>query len=901
VPVPDQHLSARQLLPYFQQCGYGQSSILENIALPGTRFATLAGFAQRPFDTRSACFAAMDVVTTPENDAKACRNIGAPLTFLCHQGELLWWSQTGHDPYQIGGPIPPNRLDNFFVEHKNDFAPKAIYRAKTLGRFEKQYQLSFVDIGLMPLVEREVGQAIERLLLDSVSQVRDMLGWPKVLDLKPSQWLVKSVFWLLGAKMLHDKEVENFIRLNFSNVNDVFDRVAKHYGDSAEGLITSRAKQDALETVAKQIYASPNLQLATTESLAFVYENTLISKEVRSEFGTHSTPSFLVDYIVGRLEPWIQDIDLEKRSVFEPGCGHGAFLIAATRLLTSLLPPDKAEPATRKKYLRDRICGYDVDEFAVEIARLSLTLTDIPNSNGWMVKSADLFESDLLEKAARRSTILLANPPFEDFKPMQRTGYARKFQEPQFVNKAAEMLGRALSALPTGGVFGVVVSENFLYSKNSKSLRQKLANEFELEEVCQFPDRVFNFAKKESAVLIGRKIGSNAVKSHALCHYRIRVHGMDAFKQRYEPSCTIKVLQTRFSPQNDWDFRVPELEQIWTACSKLPTFDQYAEIGQGFSHIGRKDLSPSRKTTLVAEQQFQNAVRGFVAFDHHLQTHQVPQERWVNIDPKVISRPRSGIRHIGNPQVLLNYAPIQAAPWCLKALQDNNGRAVNSRFLTIWPRDAKISLEALWAISNSPFTNAYAFTHSTKREILAGMLREMRVPELSDTAVSNLTTAVRIYFDSVAIYENPIPLRSDDDRAKEREQVKLLHWRIDAEVLRLYALSAELERELLDFFTNWERAGVPFKQTHYFPEGFDEAISLADFLAITTDWQTTNKDRLKLIEKKATEGISVEDKNELNKLQRLAGLKRELLSSPSLRELSQMEMDLQKKGLWRGA
>src|SRR5207244_3063880 len=144
-------------------------------------------------------------------------------------------------------------------------------------------------------------------------------------------------------------------------------------------------KRRALEAVAKRIVSSADLRLATTEALACVYENTLISDEVRAEFGTHSTPSYLVDYIVGRLEPWIRDIAPDRRSVFEPACGHAAFLVAAIRLLTSLLSPGMAEPAARKKYLRDRVRGYDVDDFAVEIARLSLTLTDIPNSNGWLV------------------------------------------------------------------------------------------------------------------------------------------------------------------------------------------------------------------------------------------------------------------------------------------------------------------------------------------------------------------------------------------------------------------------------------------------------------------------------------------------------------------------------------
>jgi hypothetical protein len=76
---------------------------------------------------------------------------------------------------------------------------------------------------------------------------------------------------------------------------------------------------------------------------------------------------------------------------------------------------------------------------------------------------------------------------------------------------------------------------------------------------------------------------------------------------------------------------------------------------------------------------------------------------------------------------------------------------------------------------------------------------------------------------------------------------------------------------------------------------------LSDYLAITSDWDATNRRRLRLIEKKATKTIRAEEKEELQQLQRLAGLKRELLSSPSLKELAEMEADLRRRGLWRGA
>jgi transcriptional regulator with XRE-family HTH domain len=82
--------------------------------------------------------------------------------------------------------------------------------------------------------------------------------------------------------------------------------------------------------------------------------------------------------------------------------------------------------------------------------------------------------------------------------------------------------------------------------------------------------------------------------------------------------------------------------------------------------------------------------------------------------------------------------------------------------------------------------------------------------------------------------------------------------------------------------------------------GEGEPKSLADYVAITRDWGATNRRRRCLIEKKATKTIRSEEKEELKQLQRLAGLKRELLSSPSLKELGEMKADLRRRGLWRG-
>ena len=897
MPSSGENLYARQLWPYLLECGYLPANILQGVSI-GNRDVSLAGFAQRPFDSRSSCVSAMDVVTTPEVDAKACRSLGAPLTFLCQNDSLLWWSQTDKEPYQVGVPILSNQLEGFFREHKSNFAPNAIYRAKTLGRFESGYQLSFVDLDLMPFVEKQAGEMIERLLLDSVAEVRDAMGWPKQVDLKQGQWLVKSVFWLLGAKMLHDKAVEGFIRLDFRDVDEVFARLSRHYGESAD-IVTSEQKRHALEPVAARIDFGADLRMATTEALAYVYENTLISDEIRTELGTHSTPSYLVDYVIGRLEPWIRETNQEDRRAFEPACGHAAFLVAAIRLLTSLLPPEMAEPNARKKYLRERVYGYDTDDFAVEIARLSLTLTDIPNPNGWSVKVADLFESDLLERMSAQSTILLSNTPFEDIKASQRQSYATKLRPPRFLNKTAELLYRALNSMPVGGVCGVVVPQALLHKRNTTEFRKLLVQQFDIQELCLFPDKVFNFADQESAVVIARKIRDSATRSAGLRYRRVREREMSQFRESYGVTSEVFVNQERFEQAPNFDLRVPDLERVWQACKHLPKLSDYVSIGQGFSHIGEDQPKFPKGAITVSDQPFESAVQGFANLGFGVLSHQLPPLKWLNLSPDVINRPRSGMLS-GFPQVLLNESPVQRAPWCLRAMIDPIGRPAKSSFTIMRPRSSEVSLQLIWALLNSPIANAYAYSHSTKRNILTGMWREFRVPTFNSANVRRVEVAVQNYFNLVIQVGTALPLLNKEKPVANEVVLRELHWRIDAEVLRLYELPVSLERELLDYFTGWQRADVPFTQERYFPDGFDQPISLIDFIAITTDWNITNSRRHELIASNINNSLRAEQVDELKELQRLAGLKRELLSSPSLKELVEIEADLRRRALWKG-
>ena len=131
------------------------------------------------------------------------------------------------------------------------------------------------------------------------------------------------------------------------------------------------------------------------------------------------------------------------------------------------------------------------------------------------------------------------------------------------------------------------------------------------------------------------------------------------------------------------------------------------------------------------------------------------------------------------------------------------------------------------------------------------------------------------------------------------EQLKTLHWRIDAEVLRLYDLPAALERKVLNLFSGVRRRGVPFEQTEYFPKDFTELDRLSDLLAITVDWPKTNRRRAKLIDLEEEDCLTPQQVEELKNLQRLADARISLLHPIQMEGADELIEKLKRRGLWQ--
>jgi len=196
----------------------------------------------------------------------------------------------------------------------------------------------------------------------------------------------------------------------------------------------------------------------------------------------------------------------------------------------------------------------------------------------------------------------------------------------------------------------------------------------------------------------------------------------------------------------------------------------------------------------------------------------------------------------------------------------------------------------------------------------------MPIPDLADVDRRPLEMAVADYFEAArsitvkSVNQTRIPkakrsshqreLFPDDSGAQAEtnddaaDELRILHWRIDAEVLRLYDLPAELERRLLDLFTGVRRRGVPFEQTEYFPKDFTDLNRLSDLLAITAGWPKTNRRRAKLIDLEEERRLTPVQREELEELQRLADAHVSLRRPVQMERADEIIDNLKRAGLW---
>lgn len=184
------------------------------------------------------------------------------------------------------------------------------------------------------------------------------------------------------------------------------------------------------------------------ETLSVIYEQFLHAptsdgRTRGREAGAYYTPIPVVNFMLSELE---ERRPLQRgRTLFDPSCGSGAFLVQAyRRLIEKEFPPtDKTRPTPGelRDLLTDHFFGADRDADACSVTELSLILTlldyveppdlegrrddvRMPELRGKNVLHADLFDkksASLRSFRRERFEVIIGNPPWKSLNPKKLT------------------------------------------------------------------------------------------------------------------------------------------------------------------------------------------------------------------------------------------------------------------------------------------------------------------------------------------------------------------------------------------------------------------------------------------------------------------------------------------------
>lgn len=751
------------------------------------RRVDLAAFSEFPPSYRSACIAAVGV---PDDSRvgprlEELRALGAPRVITLGPRRGTIWALRATDGPQKLDDRPTRDIPKLIRTAAADWSPQVMSRLAGLVPLEP-YQLDFADLGLVPMIERQVNEKLDRLIREvltgSVERDSSLARYPRRY-----RHLVRMIFQLLAAKVLLDREHPSITK-PLEGSRDALSAAQEHYGLEVTAGEPSAVQDAVCDWAWERIRNGFHFQNLSVDSLAFVYENCLVSREVRRKLGIHGTPRAIAELVVDLLP--LEELPEERNVIFEPCSGFAPFLLASMRRLRCnvLAGLDPGERHIRlKRYLR----GAELDAFGVEVGRLCLTLADYPNADGWELFQEDVFVPGALERLSQQVGAVLANPPFEAFTPDEQQLYGAVRKE-----RPAELLRRILEICEPE-LLGFIVPRMVLDSMRSgySDLRALLVRTFREIDLVDLPDRVFEYSDAETALIVARNRREGS--STTLRRARIKPTEVDAaLGGRWLPGWSSSVITANDGLELP---RVSELDEIWKRLAHLRCLGEVAEVHRGIEYSCPLDQVPGGVTSPEPHLGYSLGVR----FAKDIRPYRVVQTSYLNTEPGNI---RVGARHSWQaPKVIVNAARRSRGRWPLVAAPDTRGLWCYQRLFGVWPQSpGEWPLALLVSVLNGPVANAYVAEKSGKRDIHRRTLERIPLPSLVLLDISRI-----------------IDLAGQAARRPDLDTI----LRIDAEVLRGYDLPPRLERRLLCLYAGEDRPGIS-EFSGYYPADFESALPL---------------------------------------------------------------------------
>ena len=406
-----------------------------------------------------------------------------------------------------------------------------------LGQWNKDVDKDLLDEGVQKL--------LDRLIFLRVAEDRGIE--PKTLIPLVREWQEGG-----SKKHLYESMIQKFRELDEIYNSGLF---SEHPFEKWEEY--SGATEKVIKILyGKSGYYEYDFKAMPVDVLGGVYENYLgyrlaksrkglsIDKDAskRKEQGIYYTPDFIVDYIVkNTLKPVLDKCnsieDLKKIKVLDPACGSGSFLLKALEVIHNKYIEFGSQGGTFTKIdiLLNNIYGVDLDNQAVEIARLNLLISaldtrmklpsldrNIKNGNSlisgtddelkkyfgknyrdkkpfnWQEEFPEVFKQGGFD-------VIIGNPPYiKEF--VSKSAFDGLHESPYYQGKMdlwTMFACVSIDLLKEFGVMGFISPNNWITNAGASILRNKILNDGELKLFIDFGDyKVFEQAGIQTMIFV---------------------------------------------------------------------------------------------------------------------------------------------------------------------------------------------------------------------------------------------------------------------------------------------------------------------------------------------------------------------------------------------------------------
>lgn len=255
----------------------------------------------------------------------------------------------------------------------------------------------------------------------------------------------------------------------------------------------------------------------------------LIPEEMRRALGQVMTPQPIVRYIL-RAARYRADEEVLGRTLCDPACGSGVFLIEAVRTYLGALRAHGIPPAEWYPRVVSHFTGIDVDPLACLYARFNLSLLLAHALLSWMrahprqlPAPLPIFWCDTLETVAAELRgrnqqptpprigaydFVVGNPPYRKVSPLS-PALREVFHDSLYghPNAYGMFLHAGIEMLRPGGRLGFIVPRSMLSGLYFQNLRRMIEQKTRLEELSLLAERknVFPQVLQGTMVIVFRK------------------------------------------------------------------------------------------------------------------------------------------------------------------------------------------------------------------------------------------------------------------------------------------------------------------------------------------------------------------------------------------------------------